>query len=61
MDAVAFKNEWLDVYQELLAGDVPTKEGAHTLLARLHELNLPRAVATSSSGAKARRLYKKLV
>ena len=59
MDAVAFKNEWLDVYQELLAGDVPTKRGAHTFLARLHELNVPRAVATSSSGAKARRLLQK--
>ena len=59
MDAVAFKNEWLDVYQELLAGDVPTKRGAHTFLARLHELNLPRAVATSSSGAKAREAFTK--
>ena len=28
----------LDVYQELLAGDVPTKRGL-TFLARLHELN----------------------
>ena len=61
MDAVAFKNEWLDVYQELLAGDVPTKRGAHTFLARLHELNLPCAVATSSSGAKARRILQKTV
>ena len=59
MDAVAFKNEWLDVYQELLAGDIPTKRGAHTFLARLHELNVPRAVATSSAGAKARRLLQK--
>ena len=59
MDAVAFKDEWLGVYQELLAGDVPTKGGAYTFLARLHELNVPRAVATSSSGAKARRLLQK--
>ena len=59
MDAVAFKDEWLDVYQELLAGDVPTKRGAHTFLDRLHELNVPLAVATSSSGAKARRLLQK--
>ena len=59
MDAVAFKNEWLDVYQELLLGDVPTKRGAHTFLARLQKLNVPRAVATSSSGAKARRLLQK--
>ena len=59
MDAVAFKNEWLDVYQELLLGDVPTKRGACTFLARLHKLNVPRAVATSSSGAKARRLLQK--
>jgi len=59
MDAVAFKDEWLDVYQALLAGDVPTKRGAHTFLARLHELNVPRAVATSSSGLKARRLLQK--
>ena len=59
MDAVAFKNEWLDVYQELLLGDVPIKRGAHTFLACLHQLNIPRAVATSSSGAKARRLLQK--
>ena len=59
MDAVAFKNEWLDVYQELLIGHVPTKEGAHPFLARLHQLNIPRAVATSSSGAKARRILQK--
>ena len=59
MDAVAFKNEWLDVYQELLLGDVSTKRGAHTFLARLHQLNVPRAVATSSSGAKARKLLQK--
>ena len=59
MDADAFKNEWLDVYQELLAGHVPTKEGAHTFLARLQQLKIPRAVATSSSGAKARRILQK--
>ena len=59
MDAVAFKDEWLDVYQELLAGDVLTKRGAHTFLARLHKLNVPRAVATSSSGVKARRILQK--
>ena len=59
MDAVAFKDEWLDVYQELLTGNVLTKRGANTFLARLQELNVPRAVATSSSGAKARRLLQK--
>ena len=59
MDAATFKNAWLDVYQDLLAGHVPTKEGAYTFLARLHELNVPRAVATSSSGAKARRILQK--
>ena len=58
MDAVAFKNEWLDVYQQLLLGNVPTKEGAYIFLARLHELNIPQAVATSSSGAKARKVLK---
>ena len=30
IDAVAFKNEWLNVYQELPAGNVLTKRGAHT-------------------------------
>ena len=29
IDAVAFKNEWLNVYQELLAGDVLPKRGSH--------------------------------
>ena len=54
MDAVAFKNEWLDVYRQLLLDDVPLKAGAHAFLASLHEMDMPRAVATSSSGQKAR-------
>ena len=29
IDAVAFKNEWLDVYRQLLLDDVPVKAGAH--------------------------------
>lgn len=59
MDAVAFKNEWLDIYRELLLGDVATKDGAHAFLALLDQLDIPRAVATSSSGSKARSILQK--
>ena len=59
MDAVAFKNEWLDVYRKLLLGDVPTKDGAYVFLALLDQLDIPRAVATSSSGSKARSILQK--
>ena len=54
LDAVAFKNEWLDVYRQLLLDDVPVKAGAHAFLASLDQMDMPRAVATSSSGQKAR-------
>ena len=59
IDAVAFKNEWLDVYRQLLLDDVPVKAGAHAFLASLHEMDMPRAVATSSSGQKARAILQK--
>jgi len=59
MDAVAFKNEWLDVYRQLLLDDVPVKAGAHAFLASLHQMDMPRAVATSSSGQKARAILQK--
>jgi HAD superfamily hydrolase (TIGR01509 family) len=59
MDAVAFKNEWLDVYRQLLLDDVPLKAGAHAFLAILHQMDMPRAVATSSSGQKARAILQK--
>jgi HAD superfamily hydrolase (TIGR01509 family) len=59
LDAVAFKNEWLDVYRQLLLDDVPVKAGAHAFLSSLHELDMPRAVATSSSGQKARAILQK--
>ena len=59
MDAVAFKNEWLDVYRQLLLDEVPVKAGAHAFLASLHQIDMPRAVATSSSGQKARAILQK--
>jgi HAD superfamily hydrolase (TIGR01509 family) len=59
MDAIAFKNEWLDVYRQLLLDDVPVKAGAHAFLASLHQIDMPRAVATSSSGQKARAILQK--
>ena len=59
LDAVAFKNEWLDVYRQLLLDDVPVKAGAHAFLVSLHEMDMPRAVATSSSGQKARAILQK--
>ena len=59
LDAVNFKNEWLDAYRQLLLDDVPVKAGAHAFLASLHEMDMPRAVATSSSGQKARAILQK--
>ena len=59
MDAVAFKNEWLDAYRQLLLDEVPVKAGAHAFLASLHQIDMPRAVATSSSGQKARAILQK--
>ena len=59
MDAVAFKNEWLDVYRQLLLDEVPVKAGAHAFLASLHQIDMPRAVATSSAGQKARAILQK--
>ena len=59
IDAVAFKNEWLDVYRELLLDDVPLKAGAHAFLVSLDQMDMPRAVATSSSGQKARAILQK--
>lgn len=59
IDAVAFKNEWLTVYRELLLGDITIKEGALAFLTTLQQLEIPRAVATSSSGPKARNILKK--
>ena len=34
IDAVAFKNEWLDVYRQLLLDDVPVKAGAHAFFGK---------------------------
>ena len=59
LGAAAFKNEWLDAYRQFLLGDVPVKAGAHAFLASLHQMNMPRAVATSSSGQKARAILQK--
>ena len=54
IDATTFKNEWLDVYRQLLDDSIEVKPGASHFLACLAEMQIPRAVATSSSGAKAR-------
>ena len=54
IDAVKFKDDWLDVYRQLLDHHIEVKPGAHQMLAYLAKMHIPRAVATSSSGAKAR-------
>ena len=54
IDATKFKDEWLDVYRQLLDYHIEVKPGAHQLLAYLEKMQIPRAVATSSSGSKAR-------
>ncbi len=60
IDPVRFKNEWLDVYRHLLDGKIEVKPGAKRFLAHLAEARLPRAVATSSSGTKARSILNKV-
>ena len=54
IDAAKFKDDWLDVYRQLLDHHIDVKPGAHHLLAYLEKMQIPRAVATSSSGSKAR-------
>ena len=54
IDAAKFKDDWLDVYRQLLDYHIDVKPGAHHLLASLAKMQVPRAVATSSSGTKAR-------
>ena len=54
IDAAKFKDEWLDVYRQLLDDHIEVKPGAHQLLAYLEKMQIPRAVATSSSGSKAK-------
>ena len=54
IDAAKFKNDWLDVYRKLLDHHIEVKPGAHQLLAYLEKMQILRAVATSSSGGKAR-------
>ena len=54
IDAAKFKDEWLDVYRQLLDDHIEVKPGAQQLLAYLEKKQIPRAVATSSSGSKAR-------
>ena len=54
IDAAKFKDEWLEVYRQLLDDHIEVKPGAHQLLAYLEKMQIPRAVATSSSGSKAR-------
>ena len=54
IDAAKFKDDWLDVYRQLLDHHIEVKPGAHRLLACLAKMQVPRAVATSSSGTKAR-------
>ena len=54
IDAAEFKDDWLDAYRQLLDHHIEVKPGAHHLLASLARKRVPRAVATSSSGTKAR-------
>jgi len=60
VDATEFKDEWLAAYHQLLDDHVDVKPGAHYLLARLTKMRIPRAVATSSSGVKARAILKRV-
>lgn len=54
LDPAIFKNDWLLAYRALVDDGVPVKDGAHQLLVHLHTVGMPVAVATSSSGVRAR-------
>ena len=54
IDAAEFKDDWLDAYRQLIDHHIEVKPGAYHLLASLAKMQVPRAVATSSSGTKAR-------
>ena len=60
IDATKFKDEWLDIYRQLVDDHIEVKPGAHQLLAFLEEMQIPRAVATSSSGEKARAILERV-
>ena len=60
IDPAVFKDDWLLAYRALFKDDVPLKDGAYSLLAHLHEIDMPVAVATSSSGSRARTTLEKV-
>ena len=60
IDAAKFKDDWLDVYRQLLDHHIDVKPGAHHLLASLAKMQVPRAVATSSSGTSARAILERV-
>ena len=60
IDAAKFKDDWLDVYRQHLDAHIEVKPGAHQLLACLEKMQIPRAVATSSSGHTARATLKRV-
>jgi HAD superfamily hydrolase (TIGR01509 family) len=60
IDPAVFKDDWLLAYRALFKDDVPLKDGAYPLLAHLHEIDMPVAVATSSSGSRARTTLEKV-
>ena len=60
IDAAKFKDDWLDVYRQLLDHQIEVKPGAHQFLAYLEKMQIPRAVATSSSGSKARAILERV-
>ena len=60
IDATKFKDEWLNTYRQLVDDYIEVKPGAHQLLAYLEKMQIPRAVATSSSGQKARGILERV-
>ena len=60
IDPAVFKDDWLLAYRALFKDDVPLKDWAYPLLAHLHEIDMPVAVATSSSGSRARTTLEKV-
>lgn len=60
IDAKKFKDDWLDIYRQLLDDSIDVKPGAQHFLSCLTAMQIPRAVATSSSGFAARAILERV-
>ena len=59
IDRQVFADDWMACYLDLMAHDVPVKDGAQRLMARMMRHNIPFVVVTSSATAKAEMLLER--